>query len=293
MHGIHARLPKNFVLEERIERYGQAIELVPRSLAGRWAEACAPLDGTPFREVRVDLGCGKASFLCESAAAEPDVLFIGIDGEPMCVVYAAKQICDSGVKNALVVPGTGEQLKRMFDGEVSLLHINFPTPYPRKKDAPKRLVLLERLLEYRHVLAPGGRILFKTDSQPLFAFAKTQFDLAGYAWEEIEPPADMPTSLYEDRLVADGATVLCIEAAPGEDPGPVEQTAELSLIKYLPQDLEDLEALPYVPLGMTGTVTNLKNRMTHERQDSQGVALSCPETISCRSDAAKTPAQRR
>ena len=260
MHGIHARLPKNFVLEERIERYSDAIELVPEALAGRWAEACAPIGGTAFREVRVDLGCGKASFLCESAAREPDVLFVGIDGEPICVVYAAQRICESGLSNALVVPATGERLASMFSGEVSLLHINFPTPFPRKKDAKKRLVLLDRLLEYRHVLAPDGRILFKTDSQPLFAFAKTQFDLAGYEWAVVEPPADMPTSLYEERLVADGATVLCIEATLGEDPGPVEQTAVLSLIEYLPSSLDDLEALDYVPLGMKGTVTNLKNR---------------------------------
>lgn len=260
MHGIHARLPKNFVLEERIERYGQAIELAPQSLAGRWAEACAPIGGAAFREVRVDLGCGKASFLCDSAAAEPDVLFIGIDGEPICVAYAAQRICESGLSNALVVPATGEQLASIFEGEVSLLHINFPTPFPRKKDARKRLVLLDRLLEYRRVLAPGGRILFKTDSQPLFAFSKTQFDLAGYEWQEIAPPQDMPTSLYEERLVADGARVLCIEATPGADPGAVEQAAELSLIEYLPSDLESLEALDYVPLGMKGTVTNLRNR---------------------------------
>ena len=262
MHGIHARLPKNFVLEERIERYGQAIELAPRSLIGRWAEACAPVGETPFREVHVDLGCGKASFLCASAEAEPDVLFVGIDGEPICVVYAAQHICESGLANAVVVPATGEQLVSMFKGEVSLLHINFPTPYPRKKDAGKRLVLLERLLEYRRVLAPGGRILFKTDSQPLFEFSKTQFDLADYEWTEIEPPADMPTSLYEERLVADGATVLCIEATPGEDPGNVEQTAELSLIEYLPHDLESLEALSYAPLGMKETVNNLRNYQT-------------------------------
>ena len=262
MHGIHARLPKNFVLEERIEHYGQAIELVPRSLIGRWAEACAPVGEAPFREVRVDLGCGKASFLCASAEAEPDVLFVGIDGEPICVAYAAQHICESGLANALVVPATGEQLASMFEGEVSLLHINFPTPYPRKKDAGKRLVLLDRLLEYRRVLAPGGRILFKTDSQPLFEFSKTQFDLAGYEWSEIEPPTDMPTSLYEERLVADGARVLCIEATPGADPGEVEQTAALSLIEYLPKDLESLEALPYVPLGMKETVNNLRNRQT-------------------------------
>ena len=260
MHSLHARLPKNFVLEERIKRFESAIELEPRAWVGRWREACARIGEPAFRELRVDVGCGKGSFLRDSALAEPDVLFVGIDAEPVCLVFAAQEICDAGLANAVVVPATGKQLNSIFAGEVSLLHINFPTPYPRKKDAPKRLVLLERLLEYRQILAPEGRILFKTDSQPLFDFAKTQFELAGYAWAEVAPPEHMPSSLYERRLVADGATVLCIEATPGPDPGEVTQTAELSLIKYLPTDLEGLEALDYVPLGMAGTVTNLKNR---------------------------------
>ena len=35
-HGMHARLPKNFVLEERLERYARAIELAPAAWRGRW-----------------------------------------------------------------------------------------------------------------------------------------------------------------------------------------------------------------------------------------------------------------
>ena len=38
--------------------------------------------------------------------------------------------------------------------------------------------------------------------------------------------------------------------------GTVEQTASLSLIDYLP---EDLSTMTYVPHGMQGTVTNLRN----------------------------------
>ena len=94
MHGMHARLPKNFVLEERLERYADAIELMPTSYAGHWADACTPLvaDGrAPYREVRLDLGCGKGHFTAESARSQPDVLFIGIDGEPVCIAYAAQK----------------------------------------------------------------------------------------------------------------------------------------------------------------------------------------------------------
>ena len=42
MHGMHARLPKHFVLEERLERYRDAIEPDPYHWRGYWASACAP-----------------------------------------------------------------------------------------------------------------------------------------------------------------------------------------------------------------------------------------------------------
>ena len=41
-HALHARLPKNFVLEERLERYASVIELTPQNLRGSWAQACWP-----------------------------------------------------------------------------------------------------------------------------------------------------------------------------------------------------------------------------------------------------------
>jgi tRNA (guanine-N7-)-methyltransferase len=150
---------------------------------------------------------------------------------------------------------------------VSRIHLNFPTPFPRKKEAHKRLVILERLLEYRRILAPTGQIVLKTDSQPLFDFALTQFDLAGYdvTLKSVDMRADRPddpTSEYEERLSAQGAHVYGVVATLGDDPGDVTQTASLSLVDYLPQDLT---ALGYVPHGMQGTVVNLRNRAIHEQ----------------------------
>lgn len=265
MHGMHARLPKNFVLEERLERYADAIELVPSSLAGHWAEACHPLDGESgaYREVRLDLGCGKGHFCVASAKSEPDVLFVGIDAEPICIAYCAQKAMEENLPNMVLVPGTGEQVTSMFaPGEIARVHLNFPTPYPRKKEASKRLVSLERLMDYRRILAPGGTVLLKTDSQPLRDFALTQLEIAGYevVWASDdargERPND-PTSEYEERLSAQGACVFALEATPGPEPEHVEQTASLSLVDYLP---DQLDGLSYVPHGMQGTVTNLRNR---------------------------------
>ena len=265
-HALHARLPKNFVLEERLERYGRVIELNPAAWRGRWARACAPLGAEPYAEVRLDLGCGKGAFAVEAARREPDVLFVAMDSEPICVAYAAQLVCESGLPNVVVVPGTGMRVREFFSpGELSCIYLNFPTPFPRKRDAAKRMASMERLMDFREVLAPGAEVRLRTDSQPLLDFMLTQVPLAGYdlLWESRDARADFPDapeSEYERRLGAQGARVLALAAAPGPAPEHVEQTAELSLAAYLPHDLESLQALTYAPHGMEATVENLRNR---------------------------------
>ena len=268
MHGMHARLPRHFVLEERLERYADVIELEPACLAGHWAEACAPLTPTglgSFDEVRLDLGCGKGAFLVESARREPHVLFVGMDAEPLCIAYTAQHIVEAGLSNAIVVPAKGSNVCNAFGaGELSRLHLNFPTPYPRKREASHRLVILGRLLEYRAVLSANATLRLRTDSQPLRDFTLTQLDLAGYnvVWTSDDERRDRPnepSSEYEQRLTAQGAPVYGIWATPNPNAalGSVRQTASLSLVDYLPTDLN---AMTYVPHGMQGTVLNLRNR---------------------------------
>lgn len=267
MHGMHARVPKNFVLEERIERYSSAIEIMPEHLAGRWAWACHPLESTDpldsYREVRLDLGCGKGAFAAAMAASHPDVLFVCVDAEPVAVVYAAQKAVEQALSNMVVIPALGADLTTIFaTGELACVYLNFPTPYPRVRDAHKRLVIVDRLLELRHVLAPRAILCLRTDSLPLRDFALTQLDLAGFEVLELTDDArrcwpELPESEYESMTVRDGATVFGIRAtAVGEDPTCVVQTAPLSLVDYLPQNLE---SMTYVPRGMEGTVTNLRN----------------------------------
>ena len=271
-HGMHARLPRNFVLEERLDRYARAIELAPQDWRGRWAAACAPLDAAAYREARLDLGCGKGAFAVESARREPEVLFVAMDSEPICVAYAAQRVCESGLPTVIVVPGTGMRVREFFSpGELSCIYLNFPTPFPRKREAHKRMASMERLMDFREVLAPGAEVRLRTDSQPLFDFMLTQVPIAGYdlVWQSRDARADFPdapTSEYEERLGAQGARVFALAATPGPGPAPEHpvQTAELSLAAYLPQDLETLEGLGYAPHGMQATVTNLRNRALRE-----------------------------
>ena len=267
MGSVHVRTPKNFVLEERLERYADAIETNPEAYAGNWGEACAPAGGLSFTRLHLDLGCGKGTYLVERARREPDTLFVGMDQEPICIAYAAQKICEQGLPNALVLPRGAAALPALFAaGELDAITINFPTPQPKAKYAKKRLVHVDHLMLYRPLLAAGATVTLRTDSKPLRDYALGQFAAAGYdtRWVSDDVRRDHPEhpeTEYECRTREMGAVVYGICATPGAQPGDDELTAgrmqEQSLACYLPDDLNELT---YVPLGMEEAVENFKNR---------------------------------
>ncbi len=290
MRTPRSRLPKDFSLEERLAACAQAAESDPEAWRGRWhtwapstasdaavhgtaahgdtahgsavapapAEA-APAPCAPYERVVLDLGCGKGEYTVACARLRPDTLFIGLDVEGVCVMRGAELALAEGVPNAVFVWADDPDLATIFaPGELDGILMNFPTPYHKKKKAHLRLTYLDRLMSYRTILAPGATVRLRTDSLPFRDFSLTQLELAGYRllWNTDDVRAlfpDEPTSAYEAKLTAQGAVVCGFEAVPGPAPEHVEQTALLSLVSYLPEDIENLT---YVPYGMQGYVAN-------------------------------------
>lgn len=279
MRSARSRLGKGFSFEERISACEAAVECSAYGLRGSWKqwlprsqrEAGGKRD-IPFEEVRLDLGCGKGRFTVECAKQNPNILYVGVDVEELCILRSAELAVESGVDNVVFVLDRFPTLKDMFaPGELSQIYLMFPTPFPKKKHAEKRTVIAERLAGYRSLLKPGGLLRFETDSQPLFDFGRIQFDLAGFdvLWETRDLEAEYPSQVageYKQRLTARGARVHALLACNGEAPVPEEGSIvhdePMSLIDYLPYDLEALE---YIPHGMEGCVTNMRNRRRNER----------------------------
>lgn len=58
---------------------------------------------------------------------------------------------------------------------VARLYLNFSDPWPKKRNAKRRLTSPLFLERYKTILAPGGRIFFKTDNRPLFDYSLETF----------------------------------------------------------------------------------------------------------------------
>ncbi len=175
------RMRKKPNLIPRLEACGALVVTDPSGRRGQWRELMPEC-----REVRVELGCGKGRFTVGTAQAEPDVLFVAVERVPDAMVIAAERARDMGLRNVFFIDADAADLAGYFaPGEVNGVYINFCDPWPGARYAKRRLTHPGFLLRYREVLAPGGKIWFKTDNHDLFEWSLFQFPKAGFALSEV------------------------------------------------------------------------------------------------------------
>ena len=138
----------------------------PSPEALRGMRATAPGGGGGLA---VDLGCGSGNFLLEMAARCPEVHFLGFELRYKRLVKAARKIERAGLNNVWLLRDRAESYHRYFNpGGLNHLFVNFPDPWPKPSQWKHRLVGAEFLARISGMLAPGGRVWFKTDHSGYF-----------------------------------------------------------------------------------------------------------------------------
>ena len=128
----------------------------------------------------VEVGCGKGKFTAETAQANPDVLLIAVERCREAMVVAMEKAKTMGLTNVFYIDMDVANIEEIFAGEeIDRLFINFPDPWPRKKNAKRRLTHRGFLDKYCRVIREGGEIHFKTDNAPLFEFSLEEFAACG------------------------------------------------------------------------------------------------------------------
>ena len=152
---------------------------------GRWREV---MGVGPDTRLYVELGTGKGDFITQLAARDPEAIFIGIEAQQVVLYSAAKKLkaMEPPLTNVRLLVFDINNLEKIFaPGEVSGFYINFCDPWPKARHAKRRLTHRSFLARYGEILAPGGKICFKTDNRPLFDFSLEEFRETGLRVEDV------------------------------------------------------------------------------------------------------------
>ncbi len=213
---MRMRNKKNLI--PRMEKCAAVQELDPASRRGAWAEL-----RPECREVRAEIGCGKGQFTAGIARRDPDALLVAIEKVPNAMVTAMERAMAEGIDNVRFIDTDAANLRDIFaPGEVSTVYINFPDPWPRKKEAKHRLTAPSFLAMYWDILPVGGHIEYKTDQAWLFEWSLDQFSYMGYELREVtrDLHAEGITGImtnYEERFHAEGVPICRCVAVKTQD----------------------------------------------------------------------------
>ncbi len=182
-------------------------------LKGKWA-------GDVFKNqnpIVLELACGKGDYAIALAKKYPHKNFIGVDSKGARIYTGAKTAIDAKLDNLAFVRLKIENITQFFaPQEISGIWITFPDPFPKERNAKRRLTARAFLERYRQICQPGATIHFKTDDLPLFHFTKESIEETGrktsyykeniYAspleFEELEIK-----TYYEKKHLEDGRTI--------------------------------------------------------------------------------------
>ncbi len=166
------------------------------------------------RPVELEVGCGNGGFIAELARRCPDVGFLALEVCDNVVLTAMERVLRENIPNVRFLNIPAELIPcYLEEGSVRRVYLNFSTPLPERNRARQRLTSPRFLALYRDVLAEGGEIVQKTDSEPFFDYSLEQFALCGF--EVKETTRDLHASRWAaDNIVTEYEAAFAAQGKP-------------------------------------------------------------------------------
>ncbi|MHA3772096.1 tRNA (guanosine(46)-N7)-methyltransferase TrmB [Verrucomicrobiota bacterium sgz303538] len=165
-------------------------------------ERSAPLE--------VDIGCGEGAFILARATAHPERNFLGIERLANRVSKVCRAAAREGLTNVRVLRlESAYSVKHVLPlGSISMAHVAFPDPWPKRHHQPRRLIQDEFLKDLRESLVQGGELRLKTDDLPYFQWMEKVISRA-QGWERVDWPEDpdYPVTNFERKFLDQGLPI--------------------------------------------------------------------------------------
>ena len=150
---------------------------------GTWKEIFG--NGNP---IHIEIGMGKGKFIHTMAKEHPDINYVGIEKYSSVLIRALEKMEqeEKPLSNLVFIRMDAENIGKVFaEGEVDRIYLNFSDPWPKDRHAKRRLTSREFLARYGQILAPGGRVEFKTDNRAVFDFSVESVKEAGWKLQTV------------------------------------------------------------------------------------------------------------
>lgn len=172
--------------------------------------------------LHIEIGMGKGRFLMRLADTHPQINYIGIERYTSVLFKAIKKMEAEPLPNLYFLCIDAANLEQFFTpGSVECIYLNFSDPWPKERHARRRLTSPEYLKRYDSILAPGGKLEFKTDNQALFEYSLESIEASH--WELIGCTRDLHKDSqmnsenimteYEEKFSAQGNPIYKLIAA--------------------------------------------------------------------------------
>ena len=176
-------------------------------------------------DIYLEIGCGKGGFAVQSAAANPEVCFYAMERVANVMVNAverAEREKASRPDNLRFMIDSAEHLAEWFAPHtLSAIYLNFSDPWPKKRNAKRRLTHRNFLALYFSLLKEDGMLYFKTDNVALFDFTLEQLEEMGHSPSYVT--RDLHNSPlargnimteYESNFVSQGMPIHALAVSP-------------------------------------------------------------------------------
>lgn len=179
----------------------------PQNRAGSWRQ----FEG---EKLHLEIGTGKGNYSLNMAKMYPEDRFIAVERNESVAGIAAKKFDSYNLNNLDFIFGNAEEVSTWFKpNEVDVIHLNFSDPWPKKRNAKRRLSAPGFLEQYAQILADDGEIQMKTDNASLFEYSLLSMLQNGFRLEEVsvdfrrEPHHEDAITEYELKFIERGQPI--------------------------------------------------------------------------------------
>ena len=187
---------KNVKGADKVIEASKYIILKPEDYKGKWKEVF-----NNSNPIHIEIGMGKGDFIIGMAKAHPNINFIGIEMYDSVIVKAVNKLENEEINNIRLIRMDARLIEDVFDKEIDLIYLNFSDPWPKNRNAKRRLTHERFLNRYENIFKGKKTIFMKTDNIDLFSFSIESLSEYGYKLKNVS--LDLHNSDFEGNVMTE------------------------------------------------------------------------------------------